>query len=182
MYISCGAKCSNLHNLCTVPGSGSRFRFLYRCIAVFFHQGSSKAYMPKKVPNIQRKINNDILKIVLYSFLRRGKLPPPERRLNLCYARTITQVVYITSSQFMVCLHLKFVLRFLVRFSPSDACEWVEELPIMFILQSTCTFIWTFITYPLVHIHQKKKIAAKISSVNKPLYFNKQIFQVCFLN
>jgi hypothetical protein len=29
-----------------------------------FHQGGSKAYMPKKVPNIQRIINNDILKIV----------------------------------------------------------------------------------------------------------------------
>ena len=28
-----------------------------------FHQGGSKAYMPKKVPNIQRIIN-DILKIV----------------------------------------------------------------------------------------------------------------------
>jgi hypothetical protein len=29
----------------------------------FFHKGGSKAYMPKKVPNIQRIIN-DILKIV----------------------------------------------------------------------------------------------------------------------
>ena len=29
----------------------------------FFHHGGSKAYMPKKVPNIERVINNDILKI-----------------------------------------------------------------------------------------------------------------------
>jgi hypothetical protein len=38
MYISSGAKCSNLHNLCTVPGSGSRFRFLYRCIVVSLYR------------------------------------------------------------------------------------------------------------------------------------------------
>ena len=38
MYISCGAKCSNLHKLCTVPGSGSRFRFLYRCIVVSLYR------------------------------------------------------------------------------------------------------------------------------------------------
>ena len=38
MYISCGAKCSNLHILCTVPGSGSRFRFLYRCIVVSLYR------------------------------------------------------------------------------------------------------------------------------------------------
>jgi dipeptide/tripeptide permease len=44
--------------------------------------------------------------------------------------------------------------------------RWVTNV------RSTCTFIWTFITYPLIHIHQKKiapKIAAKIASVNKPL-------------
>ena len=38
MYISCGAKCSNLHKLCTIPGSGSRFRFLYRCIVVSLYR------------------------------------------------------------------------------------------------------------------------------------------------
>jgi hypothetical protein len=36
------------------------------------------------------------------------------------------------------------------------------------------TLISTFITYPLVHIHQKKKIApeiaAQIGSVNEPYY------------
>jgi hypothetical protein len=47
MYISCCAKCSNLHKLCTVPGSGSRFRIqvpvpvsLYRCIAVSLFSSS----------------------------------------------------------------------------------------------------------------------------------------------
>jgi hypothetical protein len=34
-------------------------------------------------------------------------------------------------------------------------------------LLSMCTFIWTFITRPLVHIHQKTKIA----SVKGPLMF-----------
>jgi hypothetical protein len=29
-----------------------------------------------------------------------------------------------------------------------------------------CTLIWTFITHPLVHIHQKKKIAPKIAGLN----------------
>jgi hypothetical protein len=33
MYISCGAKCSNLHKLCTVPGSGSG-----SCIAVSLYR------------------------------------------------------------------------------------------------------------------------------------------------
>ena len=33
-------------------------------LAGFFHQMGSKADMPKKVPNIRRIINNDILKIV----------------------------------------------------------------------------------------------------------------------
>jgi hypothetical protein len=39
--------------------------------AGFFHQGGSKAYMPKRVPNTPQKNNNAILKIVngrLYSF------------------------------------------------------------------------------------------------------------------
>ena len=38
---------------------------------------------------------------------------------------------------------------------------------------STCTLIRTFITHPLIHIHQKTKIALelaeKIASVNGPL-------------
>jgi hypothetical protein len=41
----------------------------------FFRQGGSEAYMPKKVTNIQRIINNDILKIVNIVFSR-GQLPP----------------------------------------------------------------------------------------------------------
>jgi hypothetical protein len=41
MCISCRAKCSNLHKLYTVPGSVSRFRFLYRCIA--FNKKEPKA-------------------------------------------------------------------------------------------------------------------------------------------
>jgi hypothetical protein len=46
--------------------------------AEFFHQGGSKAYMPKKVPNIQRIINNDILKMVniVFSGGGGGQLPP----------------------------------------------------------------------------------------------------------
>jgi hypothetical protein len=50
----------------------------------FFHQGGSKAYMPKKVPNIQRIINNDILKIVNIVFSRRAVAPPPA--IPLCTA------------------------------------------------------------------------------------------------
>ena len=43
--------------------------------AGFFIRGGSKVYMPKKVPNI-RRIINDILKIVNIVFSR-GQLPPP---------------------------------------------------------------------------------------------------------
>ena len=38
--------------------------------------GGSKAYMLRKVPNIHRIINNDILKIVNTVFLKEGQLPP----------------------------------------------------------------------------------------------------------
>jgi hypothetical protein len=37
----------------------------------------SKAYMPKKVPSIQRIINNDILNIVNIVFSRGATPPPP---------------------------------------------------------------------------------------------------------
>jgi hypothetical protein len=37
-------------------------------------------------------------------------------------------------------------------------------------VQSMCTLIWTFITLPLLHIHQKKKIAAQIASVNRSCF------------
>ena len=40
--------------------------------------------------------------------------------------------------------------------------RWVTNV------RRTCTLTWTFITYSLVHIHQKK-IAAKIASVNESL-------------
>ena len=43
----------------------------------FFTRGGSKAYMPKKVPNIQRIINNDILKIVNIVFSGGAVAPPP---------------------------------------------------------------------------------------------------------
>jgi hypothetical protein len=60
-----------------------------------------------------------------------------------------------------------------VRFSPSDACERVDELGIFGVQCTLCTFIWTFTTYPLVPIHHQKKIAPKIAvqitSVNEPL-------------
>jgi hypothetical protein len=49
--------------------------------------------------------------------------------------------------------------------------RWVTNV------RSTCTLSWTLITYPLVHIHQKKKIAAKIASVNEPWYKNRFIFE-----
>ena len=50
--------------------------------------------------------------------------------------------------------------------------KWVTNV------RSTCTFIWTFIIHPLIHIYQKKKKIglAKIASVN-PWLFN-----VCKLN
>ena len=48
-------------------------------------------------------------------------------------------------------------------------CMWTSRW-VMNVL-SMCTLTWTFISYPLVHIHQKKKIApkiaAKIASVNR---------------
>jgi hypothetical protein len=40
--------------------------------AEFFHKGGCMAYMAKKVPNIQRIINNDILKIVNIVFSGAG--------------------------------------------------------------------------------------------------------------
>jgi hypothetical protein len=47
--------------------------------AGFFHYGGSKGYMPKNVPNIQRVINNDILKIVniVFSGEQLPPCPPP---------------------------------------------------------------------------------------------------------
>jgi hypothetical protein len=49
---------------------------------------------------------------------------------------------------------------------------------------STCTLIWTFLTHPLFHIHQKKKVApkftAKIASVNKA--FKQLFFYVIYLH
>ena len=47
--------------------------------------GGSKAYMLKKVPNIQRIIN-DILKIVNIVFFRGGQLPPAAPSPPLCAA------------------------------------------------------------------------------------------------
>ena len=38
-------------------------------------------------------------------------------------------------------LHLLFLLRFLVRFSPSDACERVDELGMFGVQCTLCTFI-----------------------------------------
>jgi hypothetical protein len=52
-----------------------------RAIHRIFWPGSSKAYLPKKVPNIQRIINNVILKIVNIVFSVKGgsclPCPPP---------------------------------------------------------------------------------------------------------
>jgi hypothetical protein len=42
-----------------------------------FSPGGSMAYMPKKVPNIRRIINNDILKVVNIVFYRGGGQLPP---------------------------------------------------------------------------------------------------------
>jgi hypothetical protein len=56
------------------------------CTQDFFYRGAVRPYMPKKVPNIQRIINNDILKIVNIVFSGGGALPPlppPERALAL---------------------------------------------------------------------------------------------------
>jgi phage repressor protein C with HTH and peptisase S24 domain len=45
-----------------------------------FSPNGSKAYMPKKNPNIQRIINNVILKIVNIVFSKGGQWPPPPPR------------------------------------------------------------------------------------------------------
>ena len=52
----------------------------------------SKAYMPKKVPSIQRIINNDILKIVNIVFSRGGQLPPPLPPPPLCTALSLQMI------------------------------------------------------------------------------------------
>ena len=45
---------------------------VYRAVRRIFSPGGSMAYMPKKVPNIRRIINNDILKVVNIVFSRWG--------------------------------------------------------------------------------------------------------------
>ena len=60
------------------------------------------------------------------------------------------------------CLHLQFLLRFLVRFSPSDACERVGEFPHLNSHNSSTRS----------HASEEEialEIAAKIASVNMPL-------------
>jgi hypothetical protein len=50
---------------------------VYRAVHRIFSPGGSMTYMPKKVPNIPRIINNDILKVVNIVFSRwGGQLPP----------------------------------------------------------------------------------------------------------
>ena len=44
-----------------------------------FSPGGTIAYMPKKVPNIRRIINNDILKVVNIVFYRGEVAPLPSR-------------------------------------------------------------------------------------------------------
>jgi hypothetical protein len=63
-------------------------------------------------------------------------------------------------------LHLHFLLRFLMRFSSSDAWERADELRMFWVY--VYPHLNQFITHQLVHMHQKKKIAAKIASVNGP--------------
>jgi hypothetical protein len=51
-----------------------------------------------------------------------------------------------------------------VRFIVSFWCMWTSRC-VMNALK-ICTLIWTFITRPLVHIHQRKKIAPKLAAKN----------------
>ena len=54
--------------------------------------GGSKAYMPKKVPNIQRIINNDIVKIVNTVFSR-GAVASPAPTLCTALILWLTPLV-----------------------------------------------------------------------------------------
>jgi hypothetical protein len=72
----------------------------------FFHQGGSirPDYMPKKVPNIQRIINNDILKIVNIVFSGGGgsyPRPPAPRCVRPCFMAqyNIIQCDFVIYSQ-----------------------------------------------------------------------------------
>jgi hypothetical protein len=53
----------------------------------------------------------------------------------------------------------QFLLRFLMFFF-----WWMRTSKWVVNVLSTCSFIWEFITHPLVHIHQKKKIALEIAA------------------
>jgi hypothetical protein len=63
--------------------NGLRMVKKFMAVRRIFSSGGSKAYMPIKVPNIQRIINNDILKIVNIVFSGGAVAPltppPPPR-------------------------------------------------------------------------------------------------------
>jgi hypothetical protein len=54
-----------------------------------------------------------------------------------------------------------------VQFSSSDACERVLYLRYEC---SEYNYVRIFLTHPLVHMYQKKKIASKTASVNGSIY------------
>ena len=78
MYISCGAKFSNVHKLCTLPGSGSRFRFLYRCIVVSLYRFLVVA--------VQKRVLSIIYPLTGYAdcLQKSGIKPLSDRRVDAC--------------------------------------------------------------------------------------------------
>jgi hypothetical protein len=76
-------------------------------------------------------------------------------------------------ADFLRCQYLKARLHFFAAISSAIFVFWRMRTSrwVMNVL-STWSFIWAFITHPLLHNHQKKKIdleiATKIASVNGP--------------
>ena len=92
---------------------------------------------------------------------------------NLCFLHSWQTAIFLrparwppTPVNFRIKARLHF--QFLLRFSSSDGCERVNKLWILWVYVPSSFIIWTFLTHSLVHIHQEKKIAAKIASVNAP--------------
>jgi hypothetical protein len=66
--------------------------------AGLFTRGGSKAYMPKKGPNIQRIINNDILKIVNIDFYGGSCSPPCVRPCSQTVLCVVVNEIVLSAS------------------------------------------------------------------------------------
>jgi hypothetical protein len=92
---------------------------------------------------------------------------------NLCFLHSWQTAIFLRSARWPPLpvnfrIKARLHLQLLLRFSSSDGCERVNKLWILWVYVPSSFIIWTFLTHSLVHIHQEKKIAAKIASVNAP--------------